>query len=52
MINIIIDEETHTVQDMVYCLQEVIRELEKGIVRGYGPDWHYEGTEETEETED
>lgn len=49
MITIEIDEETHTVQDMVYCLNEIARLLEQGCKAGYTPSFTISGDEEEDE---
>jgi hypothetical protein len=46
MITINITEETETVQDMIYCLEEIIRRLEKGAKLSYSPDFEINGEEE------
>jgi len=45
MITINITEETATVQDMIYCLEEVVKRLNNGVKTSYAPDFTVSGEE-------
>lgn len=48
MITIVIDEKTNRIQDMVYLLEKIAKDLESGITHGYYPHWHINGEEDAE----
>lgn len=48
MITIEITEKVNTHNDMVNCLNEIVRLIELGCTSGYKPNWNLSGIEEPE----
>jgi len=51
MITIKITEETTDIQNMIYCLEEVIKRLENGCRISFNPNFTIQGEEEKEESQ-
>lgn len=52
MVKIEISEETETIEDLVFLLEEVTRLVKLGFKSGVYPHWEIEGDEETDRIDD